>query len=290
MPLSPGDQIKDYIVGPLVGRGGLGEVYQAFTSIGERVAIKVMRAEFASDPQFQNRFIREIRLMQTVQHENIVPILDYGFYHNTLFMVIKFIDGTTLVGLMKQQQFSPAATWHVLHDIAPAVNAGHEKNIIHRDLKPDNVLIEGRGKTLKFYLADFGLSKRPGLDTTLTERGTAVGTWEYMPPEMAYSEDPDPRSDVYSLGIMVYQLLTGRLPFENKNAYQLLKMHAEDPPPPITDQHPDFPFQLQKVVFKALEKSRDSRYSSTLDFARAYYEVLKNLPDDIRSKIYWQNL
>lgn len=287
MPLSPGEQIKEYIVGPLVGRGGLGEVYQAFNEKGERVAVKIMRDEFASDPQFQNRFIREIRLMQSVQHENIVPILDYGFFRKTLFMVMKFIEGPTLVRLMLQQQFSPTAVWHVLRDIAPAVNAGHEKNIIHRDLKPDNVLVEGHGKNLKFYLADFGLSKRPGLDTTLTERGTAVGTWEYMAPEMAFSTDPDPRSDIYSLGVMTYELLTGRLPFEDKNPYNLLKMHADDPPPPMTDHHPEFPISLQQVIFKALEKSCEDRYSDTIAFARAYYDALKDLPDEIRSKIYW---
>ncbi len=289
MPLSPGEQVKTYIIGMMVGRGGLGEVYQAFNAKGERVALKIMREELASDPQFQNRFVREIRLMQAVVHENIVPILDYGFHNNTLFMVMKFIDGTSLLRLMNRQPFSPAAVWHVLRDIAPAVNAGHQKDIIHRDLKPDNVLVEGHGKTLKFYLADFGLSKRPGVDTTLTERGVGVGTWEFAPPEMVRGEVADPRSDVYSLGVMTYQMLVGQLPFEDRNTYNLIKMITEAHPPLLTLLNPEFPVGLEAVVLRSIAKSRDDRYPSTLDFAKAFYNVLKDLPDEVRGKSYWQS-
>lgn len=288
MPLLPGEQVKNYVVGSLVGQGGLGEVYQAFNAKGERVALKVIRADLAHDPQLQSRFVREIRLMQAVIHDNIVPILDFGAYNNTIFMVMKFINGTSLLRLMKRQPFSPQAAWHIIRDIAPAIEAGHQKNIIHRDLKPDNILVEGHGKDIKFYLSDFGLAKRPGIDGTLTEAGTTVGTYEYLPPEMATSsETADAQSDIYSFGITVYQLLCGKLPFEADNIYQMIKMHVSSPPPPLTTKHPDFPPTLEAVVLKALAKSPQDRFATILDFARAYYDVLIHLPEEVRTKAYW---
>jgi serine/threonine-protein kinase len=282
-----GQKIKSYTVGPIIGRGGLGDVYQAFTDAGERVAIKVMRDEFAQDPQFQNRFLREIRLMQAAQHSNIVPIHDFGVSNNQLYLVMQLMSGPTLNKLMEKTPFTPMTTWQVLKDIAPAIHAGHERGIIHRDLKPENILIDGRGENMKFYLSDFGLSKRPGIDQTLTAAGVSVGTVEYMAPEIGMGESFGATADIYSLGIMIYEMLVGKVPFTGKNTYKVVMMHIQDAPPALASFHADVPASLNTLVMRAIAKNPSDRFASALDFARAYYHVLKDLPREARHRTYW---
>jgi serine/threonine protein kinase len=282
-----GQMLKTYTIGPLIGKGGLGEVYQAFTSDQARVAIKVLRGELAQNVDFQNRFIREIRLMQAVKHDNIVPIYDFGVEDDKIYMVMKLIEGSTLTKLMKRHRFNPQTIWPVLRDIAAGVNAGHEQKIVHRDLKPDNILVSGgAGKQVKFYLADFGLSKRPGIDETLTATGAAVGTPEYISPEAAIGGEVDTRSDVYSLGVIIYELLVNVLPFTSRNRYDIAYHHIETLPPPLTDHHAEFPRSLQRVILKSLEKKADDRYQTTPEFADAYYEALRTLSPEQRRTVY----
>jgi len=286
-----GQVINGFVVGPNIGVGGMGRVYQAYDAETQTpVAIKVLLPEYAEDENFRNRFWREAELMKCLQHPNIIAVYDYGEWYGYLYIVMQIVRGPSLERIMLHRTFSPLTAWQIVRPVCDALNFGHNRMVLHRDLKPGNILIEPRGEGNHVFLSDFGLGKRPGLDTTLTAAGVSVGTPEYMAPEVAMGAPADHRSDLYSLGVMLYELLLGRLPFEENNAQMTALAHVDKPVPRPRTLHSQFPRRLEAVLLQALEKNPSARFQSAEDISLAYYESVKAMDENARRTSYWLSL
>lgn len=268
-----GQDIGGYRVRRLVGSGAMGEVYEA--SRHQRVAIKIMHQELAEQDTSRERFLREVQLMQAVKHPHIVPILDFGWYGRRLFLVMPFIDSITLKEALMFRQYTPLRVWTIVEPLSQALQHIHLQGIVHRDLKPSNILLAS--PTEHVFLADFGLGKRPGLDVQITEAGFIVGTPRYMSPEMAGGEEVDLRADIYSLGVLLYQLLLNQLPFDGSDETAILYGHLFQPPPPPTSVRSDFPPAIEAVIMKCLAKDRQERYPSVRHFILDYRRALEQM-------------
>jgi serine/threonine protein kinase len=285
-----GQNINGYIVGPNIGGGGMGRIYQALEAETQTpVALKIMLPEFAENAQFRSRFMREAELMISLRHSNIVPVYAYGEWNGYLYIVMKLIKGPALDRVLIHHRFTPLTAWQIVRPVSAALHYGHQQGVMHRDLKPGNILIERRGQGNHVYLSDFGLSKRPGLDTTLTAAGIAVGTPEYMAPEAAMGLGSDARTDVYALGVIMYELLLGRLPFDEGQPHLTALAHVDRPVPRPRRLNSRFPGRVESVILRALEKDPDSRYQSVENVRQAYYDAVKELDDAARRVSYWMN-
>ena len=285
-----GQDLNGYLVGPQIGDGGMGEVYQAYApGTNEKVAVKVLRGEFSGDIEYQQRFVREIRLMQALQHEHIIPILDYGTTTDQIYYVMKFINGPTLDRVMKNRTFTPVDLWYVLNPIASGLHHGHTKGIVHRDVKPGNIIVERIGREgSKVYLMDFGLGKRPGVDSNLTAQDVMVGTPEYMSPEAVMGrEELDYQTDVYSLAVMTYELSLGVLPIQKRAPHLTAMAQVKEPPISMRERNSEYPALLEKVILKGLAKEKSRRYKSVKDFATAYYDAARKLSGKQVQTSYW---
>lgn len=284
-----GQNLNGYIVGPNIGGGGMGRVYQAYEAETQTpVALKIMLPEYAEDANFRNRFLREAEIMITLRHSNIVPVYAYGEWDGYLYIVMKLVKGPALDRVINHHRFSPLTAWQIVRPVAEALHYGHtEHQVMHRDLKPGNILIERRGQGNHAYLTDFGLGKRPGLDTTLTAAGIAVGTPEYMAPEVAMGNQADARSDIYSLGVITYELLLGQLPFDEGQSHLTALAHVDKSVPRPRRLNKRFPGRVESVILRSLEKDPNSRFQTAEEFKQAYYDAVKDLDEDTRREIYW---
>ena len=283
-----GRNIDGYIVGTNIGGGGMGRVYQAYEAETQTpVAMKVLLPDFAEDENFRSRFLREARLLITLRHPNIVALYSYGEWSGYLYIVMQLVKGPALDRLMTHHQFSPLTAWQVVRPIADALTYAQGERVIHRDLKTGNILIEPRGQGNHVYLGDFGLGKRPGLDTTLTASGVSIGTPEYMAPEVAMGNPADHRSDLYSFGVIIYEMLLGQLPFEEVNPQMTALAHVDKPVPRPRRLNPRFPGVLEAVLLRALDKDPDGRFQTAEDLRQAYYDAVKTLDDEPRRAYYW---
>lgn len=290
MAMLTGQQLGRYRIGQLVGEGAMGAVYQAYPDPqdpSQTVAIKVLHPEFAQDPDFRARFEREMTLSTALKHPNIVSVLDYGAVDGYLYLVMAYIDGQTLARLLLRRSFSPTFVWQLISPLCEALAYGHAQGILHRDVKPSNVLLERVKGQLQVYLMDFGLGKKPGTDATLTETGVSIGTPEYMSPEAALGEGIDHRADVYSLAILTYELLIGKVPFDLGDPHLVALAQVNKTPPSLIDQHPLFPEVLNAVVMQSLAKDPDSRHQRVEDFATHFYQALHSLAPTQAEREYW---
>jgi serine/threonine-protein kinase len=283
-----GKEINGYQIGPLLGIGGMGEVYQATKSDSPTpIAIKFLLKEYNDDPKLQQRFIRETRILRALQHDNIVKIYDHGLIDGQqLFYTMELITGMPLSVMMKRQKFSPLLYWEILRQVSAALAFAHESKVIHRDIKPSNVFIQPKGNGLHVVLADFGLGKQEGVDQTMTEMGTSLGTPQYMSPEAILGEKPNEQSDIYAIGIMVYEALLGQAPFIFEFAHQIAMAHVTHPVPHPRDLRPDFPECLADVIMKGLEKKREQRYQTVKELSDDYLACLKSMSDAERKTVY----
>lgn len=283
-----GQIIGEYVIGPSIGGGGMGRVYQGYEQKNQTpVAIKVMLPEYAQDDSFRRRFLREADLMIHLNHPNIIPVYSYGEWNSFLYIVMQLVRGPSLERILQHRQFSPGAAWQVIRPTSEALGYGHSQQVLHRDMKPGNILIEPSGDGNHVYLCDFGLGKRPGLDQTLTASGISVGTSEYMAPEVAMGNPADRRSDLYSLGVMIYELLLGRLPFQERNPQMTALAHVDQPVPRPRSLNPQFPARLEAMLLQALSKNPIQRYQSAEDLRQAYYDAVIALDDRARRTCYW---
>ncbi len=286
-----GQMLDGYRIGRLVGGGAMGEVYEAFHSGWlDPIAIKILREEFASNENFRLRFEREIRLMKSLVHPNIIPIYHHGRSGDHLYFTMKFIQGPTLFNMMRHQYFSPLTAWDILRPVAEGLDYGHSKGILHRDVKPSNIFVEYKEGKLHVYLGDYGLGKAPEVDETLTHFGVPIGTPEYMAPEAALGDKPDYRADIYSLCVVAYEMLLGRLPFALEENQSKLLAHVNFAPIPPTVFRSDFPRSLEQVIMRGLEKYKENRHPSVMVFGNDYYRVLLELSEDERTSLYSVNL
>ncbi len=283
-----GQNVKGYIVMRHIGVGGMGRVYQGYEAETQTpVAVKVLLPEYADDENFRARFWREAELMITLRHPHIVPVYAYGEWNGFLYIVMQLVKGPSLESILRHHRFSPLTAWQIVRPVCEALNYGHDQGVIHRDLKTANILIEPRGEGNHVYLTDFGLGKRPGLDTTLTAAGVSVGTPEYMAPEVAMGTSADQRSDLYSLGVIIYEVLLGRLPFLGVNPQMTALAHVDQPPPPPRTLNKQFPLRLQNFLLQVLSKDPKARFRSGEDMKTAYYEAVKVMDESARRVCYW---
>ncbi len=254
------------ILGPL-GHGGMGVVYKARDrSLDEVVAIKVLRPDFAQDPRMADRFKSEIRLARRVRHRNVCAIHDYGEDQGLFYISMEYLEGVDLKHQLRERGAFPVAeAYEVAIQIAEGLQAVHEAGIIHRDLKTPNIMRDAGGAA---RLMDFGIAKREG-DGTRTATGHIVGTPEYMSPEQAQGHRVDFRSDIYALGIVVYEIFTGRVPFRGETPISTILKHLHDPPPLDPPDAETIPVPVRSVLRRCLAKSPDDRFPSAREVADA---------------------
>jgi serine/threonine protein kinase len=279
--LERGSVVGGYRIDELIGRGGMGLVYRATNVALNRIyALKVLAPGLAEDEQFRQRFKREMRIAASLHHPNIVGIHYAGEHEGLLFFVMDYVTGTDLREiLLKQGAIEPTRAIDLFETIASALDAAHRRGLVHRDVKPANILITVKEGEEHAYLTDFGLAKKFDTASGLTAKGTVVGTVDYMAPEQITGTRTDARTDIYALGCVFYQMLTGRVPFDRDNSVATLFAHVHEPPPPlqgdIKETHPAF----APVLEKAMAKDPNDRYLSAGDFARDAAAALRGMRD-----------
>jgi len=275
-----GKRLGKYDIRSEIGRGGMGVVYRGYDTMLKRdVAIKVLPPQLSLDAQFVQRFEQEAVLAASLHHPNIVTIYDVGKQDGVQYIVMQYLEGQPLDHwLRRQRTLSPEQVADVTRQMADALDFAHSQSIIHRDVKPANIMMGADGHAT---LMDFGLV-RAGEGSGLTKTGTIMGTPEYMSPEQALGQKVDHRSDIYSLGVVIYKLLSGKVPFERSSPYAVSYAHINEPPPPLRQFCPDLPPSLEAVVMKALAKRPGDRYQSAGalagDFALAAAGALSVAP------------
>ncbi|HVK70647.1 MAG TPA: serine/threonine-protein kinase, partial [Polyangium sp.] len=265
--LGRGTMVGEYRIDRKIGGGTFGDVYAGeHPLIGKKVAVKVLNRRFASDPETVSRFIAEARAVNKIRHRNIIDIFSF----NTLpggrhYFVMEYVEGQTLATLLQQKHRLPLSTaLQIAQGVASALDAAHEAGITHRDLKPENVFLAAERDGSHFpKLLDFGIAKLMDEDVAhKTGSGVLLGTPLYMSPEQARGKKVDPRSDIYSLGVMIHEMLTGSVPFAGDSAMDVVLKHDTEPPPAMTSICPDLPPALDAPVLVMLEKRPRNRPAS----------------------------
>jgi len=275
MALAPGTKVGPYEIIALIGTGGMGEVYRARdTRLDRDVAIKILPPAFADDAQGLDRFEREARILSTLNHSNLLSIYDVGSQAGMHYLVSELLNGEVLRRRMQEGKISARKALDYAVQIASGLAAAHEKRVVHRDLKPENIFVtsEGRIKILDFGLAKqnvAGDSENTASRDTLTERGTVMGTVGYMSPEQVRGDAADSRSDIFSFGAILYEMLTGTRAFKGNSSVET--MHAilkEDPPESLAAENKISP-GTERVMRRCLEKAPEERFQSARDLAFA---------------------
>ncbi len=270
-----GQRLGQYEIVALLGEGGMAAVYRARQpSMDRDVAVKVIESKLARNPEFVKRFEREARTVAALSHPFILKVFDYGQQGDLVYLVMELLNGGSLAELIGREPLSVARTGQVLDQVASALDYAHRRGIIHRDLKPQNVLLDEEGNA---HLTDFGIVKLLSETTALTQSGLAMGTPTYMAPEQWQGKAVDARADLYALGVMLFEMLAGQLPFVADTPFGLMHQHVYDPPPSIRALRRDLPSGVEQVLSKALAKEPDQRFQTAHDLAAAFKTALANM-------------
>lgn len=272
--LQPGQMLGPYRIINQIGQGGMATVYKAYqASMDRNVAIKVLPSQLAQSQEFIQRFQQEARIIAKLEHPHILPVFDYGESEGITYFVMRYLDAGTLSEKMQKGRPLPLEEIDRLFtQLAEALNYAHGFGIIHRDLKPSNALIDSQGN---LFLTDFGIAKL--LETAsprLTQTDAIMGTPAYISPEQARADKVNQRSDIYSLGIILYEMVTGRVPFVAETPLAVILKHVSDPLPPPSSIKPDIPEAIEKVVLRALAKQPEDRYATVSEFLSAWKRAL----------------
>ena len=266
-----GDTVAGYRIEAVAGRGGMGVVYRARELALDRVvALKVIAPEHARDPKFRSRFVRETLATAGVDHPNVIPVYDAGEDEDgQLYIAMRYVEGADLgTRLHGDGPLPPALAAEVIAQAASALDAAHRRGLVHRDVKPANVLIDG-GSRPHVYLTDFGLAKWEDSTSGLTSTGGWIGTPDYVAPEQVDGGTPEPRTDVYALGCVLYAALTGRPPFADVPKLRKATAHLQQEPPSLREAAPGVPKAFEPVLRKALAKEPADRYASAGELGAA---------------------
>ena len=259
-----------------LGAGAMGRIYKVQdTKIGEQMAMKVLNPEITSDETTVLRFKNELRLARTITHKNVCRMFDFGEDQGMIFITMEYISGEDLKRtLMRIGQLSPGKTIIIAKQICAGLTAAHQMGIIHRDLKPQNIMLDQEGNV---RIMDFGIA-RSTQAKGLTETGVIIGTPEYISPEQLEELELDQRSDIYSLGVILYEMLTGVVPFEGKTPLSVVLKHKTQIPKDPLEINPQIPHKLKRVILKCLAKDREKRFKSAWEFSGALSHIEAELP------------
>jgi YVTN family beta-propeller protein len=277
-PISAGSIVAGYRIESVAGQGGMGVVYRATQlALGRPVAIKLIATELAHDVSFRQRFQRESQIAASIDHPNVIPVYEAGESDGSLFLAMRYVDGTDLGALVgREGRLEPGRAVRIVAQIAAALDAAHRRALVHRDVKPANVLLAAEDEHV--YLTDFGLTKRTTSAAALTRTGMFVGTLDYCAPEQIRGEPSDGRADVYALGCVLFRCLTGEAPYERDSDVAKMYAHLNDPIPTVTALAPEVPAALDGVLANALAKEPDERFSTAGELAQAALTALAGTP------------
>lgn len=272
-----GQKINDrYQIIKSIGEGGMANVYLAYDTILDRdVAVKVLRGDLSNDEKFVRRFQREALNASSLSHPNIVEVYDVGDDNGQYFIVMEYIEGKNLKDLLKKRgKLTTSEVVDIMSQIADGLSVAHDSYIIHRDIKPQNIMILENGLV---KITDFGIAMAMNA-TQLTQTNSVMGSVHYLPPEQASGKGSTLKSDIYSMGILMYELLTGKLPYRGDNAVEIALKHLKEPLPSIREELPDLPQSVENIILKSAAKNPKNRYND----AREMYEDLKTCLDESR--------
>ena len=275
LELAPGTALGAYVITARIGRGGMASVYQAHHPALDRdVAIKVLWESLADEPGFLERFRREARSASRLRHPNILTVYDFGESNGIMFMVTELLPGGSLADRLGRP-LPYTEILRVLRGIGAALDVAHADGLIHRDVKPSNILFTRDGEPV---LADFGIARLIEAQESLTARGALIGTPHYMAPEMAAGEEARPASDLYALGVVLYEMLVGEPPFPRETSIAVVRAHIHESPPSLTDRNPSAPPEMDTILQRILAKDPSRRYRSGAALAAAFEDAM--LADD----------
>ncbi len=267
----PDNTIGQYQLIEIIGQGGMATVYKAYHASTDRyVAIKALSRQLSEDPTFLKRFQREARVIARLEHRSILPIYDYGEQDGVPYIVMRLIEAGTLRKRLYYKQLDLESAVRITEQVAEALDYAHAQGVIHRDLKPSNILLDERGNA---YLTDFGIAKMLGSTSQATESGV-VGTPSYMSPEQCQGKTVTPASDIYALGTIVYEMVTGSPPYEADKPLSVMYMHVKDPVPSARGLNPDLPRNIDRVIARAMSKRAEARYPNAVALATDFRRVM----------------
>ena len=272
-----GTVVAGYRLDAFIGRGGMGMVYRAEDqqpgTRGRKAAVKLLAPELAADERFSERFRQESQTAASIDHPNIIPIYEAGEEDGVLYIAMRYVEGDDLHAFLRRNGPLPAnLALDIIGQVAAALDVAHLRGLVHRDVKPGNVLLvppSDPSEPPHVYLTDFGLTKQVSATGGLTQAGQFVGTIDYVAPEQVQGKEVDPRTDVYALGCVLFECLTGQSPFRRDEEAAALWAHISEPPPRVTDHRPDLPPELDEIVARAMAKSPGDRFSTCRELAAA---------------------
>jgi serine/threonine protein kinase len=280
MPFNPGENVGAYRIIQQLGQGGMATVHKAYHAALDRyVAIKALHPAFMEDPHFLERFRREARVVAKLEHPNIVPIYDFAEHAGQPYLVMKFIEGETLKARLQRDRLPPEVALSLIKPVGEALSYAHERGILHRDIKPSNVLISSEGDV---YLADFGLARIAEAGASTLSGDMLMGTPHYISPEQAKGgKDLGSGTDIYSLGVVMYELFVGRVPFDSDTPFSIIHDHIYSELPLPRDINPNVSEEVQRVLLKALAKDPLDRFAEVTELVSAVERALQGIPVDV---------
>lgn len=292
--LLPGQMLGSYRIISQIGEGGMATVYKAYqASMDRNVAIKVLPTHLANNKEFAGRFQQEARIIANLEHPHILPVFDSGESDGISYLVMRYLEAGTLKEKIESRPLSLSEIDRIFTQLAEALNYAHDRGVIHRDLKPSNALIDSQGN---LFLTDFGIAKLLENTSHFTKTDTVMGTPAYISPEQAQGQTVDKRSDIYSLGIILYEMVTGRVPFMADTPLAVIYKHVNAPLPPPSTIKKDIPPQIEQVILKALAKSPEDRFGSATEFVAAWKralsagETVQNISGDVDKTMRYEDL